>query len=99
MTPGEVGIPLGKYMDTLLQSGTIGTYFDQDSDYVRARNCLFGYISDCIATRSDVYACYVTVQHGKIASGRRWRYVAVIDRSNVINPTDKATLILLTQFR
>ena len=97
MTPGEVGIPLAMYMDTLLKASTAEC--EKDSDYVRARNCLFGYISDGIATRSDVYACYVTVQHGKNAGGRRWRYVAVIDRSNVINPTDKAALILLTQLR
>jgi len=101
-TPGEVGIPLAKFVEEKLLGATGGAVPDaklQDADYTRARNCLFGYISDCIATRSDVYACYVTVQHGKIASGRRWRYVAVIDRSNVINPTDKAALILLTQLR
>jgi len=103
LTPGEVGVPLARYADEKFFSAPTGGAVPdaklQDADYIRARNCLFGYISDCIATRSDVYACYVTVQHGKIASGRRWRYVAVIDRSNVINPTDKAALIMLTQLR
>jgi hypothetical protein len=95
-TPGEVGIPLAKYMDTLL--GSAGDC-EKDTDYIRARNCLFGYISDCLSTRSDVYACYITVQHSKSDSGRRWRYVAVIDRSNVMTPTDKAAVILLSQLR
>jgi hypothetical protein len=107
LTPGEVGIPLARYFDEKVlplasrapANGAVPDVALQDADYVRTRNCLFGYISDGIATRSDVYACYVTVQHGKIASGRRWRYVAVIDRSNVINPTDKAALIMLTQLR
>ena len=104
LTPGEVGVPLARYADEKFfgaptTGGAVPDAKLQDADYIRARNCLFGYISDCIATRSDVYACYVTVQHGKIASGRRWRYVAVIDRSNVINPTDKAALIMLTQLR
>jgi hypothetical protein len=97
LTPGEVGIPLAKYMDTLLQAGNAA--FEQDADYVRARNCLFGYISDCISTRSDVYACYITVQHGRNYSGKRWRYVAVIDRSNVMLPTDKAAVLLVSQLR
>jgi len=97
LTPGEVGIPLAKYMDTLLQAGS--AVFEQDADYVRARNCLFGYISDCISTRSDVYACYITVQHGRNYSGKRWRYVAVIDRSNVMLPTDKAAVLLVSQLR
>jgi hypothetical protein len=96
LTPGEVGIPLAKYMDTLLQ--TAGTP-EQDTDYVRTRNCLFSYISDCISTRSDVYACYITVQHGRNYSGKRWRYVAVIDRSNVVTPTDKAAVLLVSQLR
>ncbi len=97
MTPGEVGIPLAKYMDTLLKASSADC--EKDADYIRARNCLFGYISDSISTRSDVYACYITVQHGKNASGRRWRYVAVIDRSNVMTPTDKAAVLLVSQLR
>jgi len=94
LTPGEVAIPLAKYMDTIL-----GGDPTKDADYVRARNCLFGYISDCLSTRSDVYACYITVQHGSAPQGRRWRYVAVIDRSNVIKPTDKPALLMLTPIR
>jgi len=97
MTPGEVGIPLAKYVDTLLTASS--AEFEKDSDYVRARNCLFGYISDCLTTRSDMFACYVTVQYGRNAAGKRWRYVAVIDRSNVIGPTDKAAVLLVSQMR
>jgi len=96
LTPGEVGIPLAKYMQSILGDSE-DKY--QDADYVRAVNALFGYISDCISTRSDVFACYVTVQHGKVPQGKRWRYVAVIDRSNVLRPTDKPALLMRTPIR
>lgn len=96
LTPGEVAIPLAKYMESILGNDAATL---QDADYARARNCLFGYISDSITTRSDVYACYITVQHGEVANGKRWRYVAVIDRSNVVRTTDKPALLMLTPLR
>lgn len=96
LTPGEVGIPLAKYMDTLIGNDDS---IKEDADYIRARNALFDYISDCLSTRSDVFACYVTVQHGKFSQGKRWRYVAVIDRSNVLRPTDKPALLMRTPIR
>jgi len=101
LSPGEVGIPLAAYMDTLLKTSvTPSADYQKDCDYVRARNQLFSYLSDCVSTRSDVYACYVTVQVGQQATdGRRWRYVGVIDRSNVLKETDKAAVVLLTQMR
>jgi len=95
LTPGEVGIPLAAYMDSVFQGSS-----NQDADYVRARNSLFGYISDCITTRSDVYACYVTIQIGpKASDGRRWSYAAVIDRSNVMTNADKAAVLMLTRLK
>ncbi len=96
LTPGEVGIPLAEYMDTLIGNDDS---VKEDADYVRTRNALFGYISDCLSTRSDVFACYITVQHGPVAHGKRWRYVTVIDRSNVLRPTDKPALLMRTPIR
>lgn len=96
LTPGEVGIPLAAHLEDKLGANIDKT----DADYIRARNSLFGYISDCITTRSDVYACYVTIQVGKKAKeSRRWRYVALIDRSNVMTNTDSAVEVMSAQLK
>ena len=95
LTPGEVAVPLADYMDTVMG---ISDTVRKCADYVRARNALYTAISDCVTTRSDVFAAYVRVQLTNSRNPRfAWYYVAIIDRSNVQRRSDTPALLMFSE--
>jgi len=101
LTPGEVAIPLAAYMRTVIlgHPSASGMTWDQ----VRSRpgayealHALYRSIADCITTRSDVFGIYIKVQYG--AGGRyAWNYLAVVDRSNVLEKDDTPAILLFCE--
>jgi hypothetical protein len=103
LTPGEVAIPLAAYMRTVIlgHPSTSGMTWDQ----VRSRpgtyealHALYRSIADCITTRSDVFGIYIKVQYGE--GGRyTWNYLAVVDRSNVLDKHDTPAILLFCEIQ
>ena len=109
LTPAEVAIPLASYMNLAIlarvnssSTGGGSTYtFDSlaaHPGFFEARNALYRAIADCITTRSDVFAVYIKVQYGA-AARYSWYYLAVIDRSNVIQADDTPAILLFTEIQ
>jgi len=93
LTPGEIAVPLCKYMDQ-----KIGPGLKDHQDYLKARNALYRTISNVITVNSDAFAVNIAIQLGKPARCR-WYYVAVVDRSNCFRKDDYPAVLLFSQAR
>lgn len=93
LTPGEVAIPLAQYMDKVM-----GADVKNCAEYVRARNSLYEAIADCITTRSDVFAAYIRVQLDDPAR-YVWYYIAILDRSNVVDSGDSPAILMFAEVK
>lgn len=91
MTPGEIAIPLARYMDTRINDKS-------HADYLQARDALYRTVSNAITVNGDVFAVNLLVELGKPAK-YTWHYVAVIDRSNCHQKDDFPAMLLFSQVR
>jgi hypothetical protein len=115
VTPGEVAIPLGDYMEYLMTKTPFPNGISsadavrKDPDFARARNSLFSgtasylptvAIADCITTRSDVFGVYIHVQlDAPIPARYKWRYLAIVDRSCVLGPKDFPAVLMFSEVK
>jgi len=97
LTPGEVAIPLGSYVDQAMQANNAAAR--KAADYMEKRNALYAAVGNCLTTRSDVFAVHILVQYGedKDSPRQKWYYLAVIDRSSVRKEDDSPAVLLFTQ--
>lgn len=105
LTPGEVAVPLGDYVDSLIyDAAASGTRAEalaaarMESDYLRARDAIYRTVINHLTTRSDTYAVSIRVQLGNPAEAV-WYYVALIDRGNMTSSADKPAVLLFTRVR
>ncbi|MFP4052368.1 MAG: hypothetical protein ACLFV7_00720 [Phycisphaerae bacterium] len=108
-SPGEIAIPLAAYMNRRL--GCSGNFPKPDSnindlkivltpDYLEARDALYRAVADLVTVRSDTFAVVIHVQVGEdVPAKYSWKYLAIIDRSNVNDPEDTPAVILFTPLK
>jgi hypothetical protein len=101
LTPGEVAIPLATYMDQVMMAGAPAQAqlaVKRHPDYLRTRNALYRAIAGCITTRSDTFAAYIQIRY-RTGGRYKWNYLAVLDRSNVLQRKDTPAIILFTEVK
>ena len=88
------GFPDLSVDDTPFPGSTIISGDNCEDDF-EEKDMLFSRISNLITVRSDVFTAYITVRLGK--KGPQKRVVAIIDRSNVFEPSDKARILAIKE--
>jgi hypothetical protein len=69
------------------------TGVDGAVDDFEERDLIFSRISNLVTVRSDFFTAYILVRIGN--DGPQKRVVAILDRSDVLAPTDKARIVAL----
>jgi hypothetical protein len=64
---------------------------DDAADDFEERDLIFARISDLVTVRSDIFTAYILVRIG--TDGPQKRYMVILDRSGVKNPSDKVKII------
>ena len=95
LTPGELAIPLAKYMDTRIAEADRLL-----SGYPKARDALYDAVSNCITVNGDSYSVVMKFMLGADPNNPVFsqKYVAMIDRSNCSLPGHRPAVLLLTKY-
>lgn len=95
LTPGELAIPLAKYMDTRIVEADRAL-----PGYMKARDALYEAVSNCITVNSDSYAVVMKFILGSDVNNPVFsqKYVALVDRSNCYTSAHSAAVLLLTKY-
>ncbi|HHH75459.1 MAG TPA: hypothetical protein ENL03_00365 [Phycisphaerae bacterium] len=93
LTPGQLVEPLKSFIDPLI----LGTDTKDTSTYaaVGGEKLLYRKVSNLISVRSDSFIILVMFQ----SATQKWRYIAMIDRSNCKAKGDKPVVLLFSQIR
>ncbi len=62
-------------------------------DDLEERDAIFARISNLVTVRSDVFTAYILVRLGE--SGPQKRIIAILDRSNVFNSSDRPKILAI----
>lgn len=82
---GNDHVDLDKFPDLTPGDGAIDDFEERD--------VIFARISNLVTVRSDVFTAYILVRLGK--DGPQKRVVAILDRSDVLKPTDRVKILAL----
>lgn len=103
LSPGEVSIPLAGYMESLMTAAGVAA---DSAGYLDARDALYKAVGNMVSVNSDTFVATILVRATKpgdynnpSAVKGQWRFIVVIDRSNVTSPSHQPAVLLLTEVK
>jgi len=106
LTPGELAFVLNDYVEVKL--GTNHATAVNAATFLDERNKLYHAVANLITVNSDVFQATVLVQLREVKKStgaltgktlQTWRYVALMDRGNCMQATDRPTVLLMTEVK
>jgi hypothetical protein len=113
LTPGELAVPLGDYMNDRIASAAFAKTWIQlapgqkdellkSADYHTVRDFLYNAVSNVVCVNSDTFAvtiCVRAIPAGAIGQPIDWHYVAVIDAGACKLAGQQPAVLLFTEVK
>lgn len=98
LSASEVAVPLAKYAEGLMGNPSKGSALRKSTDFIDGRDAIYRAIANCITVHSDVFVARVRIMLDNPPE-YTWYFLAVIDRSNCTETSDRPVVRLFTEAR